>query len=176
MSLYLGALLIFALRIGDVTAGTLRVIFLVNGRRLPAMLLAFTESAIWILAISRVFKHLDHWQDMLGYATGYACGTLVGISVDQFIGIGQSIVRVITKEPGLHLRERLAAEGFGLTVFHGEGVNGPVQELILVIPRKRRNTLLQHVYDIDPHAFITVEAAAKTYGGYHVRPARDHNK
>lgn len=176
MVLYLGALLIFCLRIGDVTAGTLRVIFLVNGRRFPAMLLAFTESAIWILAISRVFAHLDSWQNMLGYACGYACGTLVGISVDQFIGIGQSIVRVITRDPGPHLRERLASEGFGVTAFHGEGVSGPVQELVLVIPRRRRKALVGHVYDIDPNAFITVEAAAQTYGGYRVRPVRDHNK
>ena len=176
MELYLGALLIFALRIGDVTAGTLRVIFLVNGRRIPAMCFAVTESAIWILAISRVFTHLDHWQNMVGYALGYACGTLVGISVDQAIGFGQSIVRVITRDPGKHLRERLAAEGFGVTTFFGEGVNGPVQQLILVIPRRRRQALLDHVYSIDPNAFITVEATSNTYGGYHARPVRDHNK
>ena len=176
MELYLGALLIFLLRIGDVTAGTLRVIFLVNGRRLPAMILAFTESAIWVFAISRVFAHLDSWPNMLGYAIGYACGTLVGISVDQFIGIGQSIVRVITRDPGNHLRERLAGEGFGVTTFFGEGVNGPVQELVLVIPRRRRKNLIAHVHGIDPHAFITVEAAAQTYGGYHARPVKDHNK
>lgn len=176
MSIYLGALLIFLLRIGDVTAGTLRVIFLVNGRRGPAMALAFLESAIWILAISRVFQHLDHWQNMVGYACGYACGTLVGISADQFIGIGQSIVRVITRDPGPHLRERLAAEGFGVTTFEGAGVNGPVQELILVIPRRRRKQLVAHVHQIDPTAFITVESAAQTYGGYHARPVRDHNK
>jgi uncharacterized protein YebE (UPF0316 family) len=176
MEIYLGALLIFLLRIGDVTAGTLRVIFLVNGRRMPAMILAFAESAIWILAISRVFSHLDTWQNMAGYAAGYACGTLVGISVDQFIGIGQSIVRVITRDPGNHLRERLASEGFGVTTFFGEGVNGPVQELILVIPRRRRKNLVAHVHEIDPNAFITVGAAAETYGGYHARPVRDHNK
>ena len=175
MTLLLGALLIFCLRIGDVTAGTLRVIFLVAGRRGPAMALAFCESAIWIVAIRKVFQNPDPWQ-MLGYACGYASGTLVGISVDQFIGIGQSIVRVITREPGPHLRERLAGEGFGVTTFEGIGVNGPVQELILVIPRRRRNALLAHVRDIDPNAFITVEAAAQTYGGYNARPVRDHNK
>ena len=176
MTLYLGALLIFCLRIGDVTAGTLRVIFLVNGRRGPAMALAFAESAIWILAISKIFAQLGQWQNMVGYAAGYACGTLVGISVDQFIGIGQSIVRVITREPGPHLRERLAAEGFGVTTFEGVGVNGPVQELILVIPRRRRKQLIAHVHAIDSQAFITVESAAQTYGGYHARPVRDHNK
>ena len=150
VTLVLGALAIFCLRIGDVTAGTLRVIFLVNGRRGPAMALAFCESAIWILAISRVFAHLDVWQNMVGYACGYACGTLVGISVDQFIGVGRSIVRIITRAPGAGLRERLAAEGYGVTTFHGEGVNGPVQELVVVISRRRRKALLASVRATDP--------------------------
>jgi uncharacterized protein YebE (UPF0316 family) len=176
MSIYLGALLIFALRIGDVSAGTLRVIFLVNGRRVPAMLLAFCESAIWVFAISKVFAHLDSWQNMAGYACGYAAGTLVGISLDQYIGIGKSIVRVVTQDPGKHLQERLRSEGFGLTTFIGEGVNGPVQELFIVIPRRRRSALIRHVYDLDPDAFITVENAAATYGGYHARPVKDHDK
>jgi uncharacterized protein YebE (UPF0316 family) len=176
MSIYLGALLIFLLRIGDVSAATLRVIFLVNGRRGPATVLAFCESAIWILAISRVFGHLDQWQNMVGYACGYAAGTLVGISLDQFIGIGKAVVRIFTKDPGPHLRDRLAGEGFGVTTFVGEGVSGPVQELIVVIPRRRRKALVRHVHEIDPAAFITVETAAATYGGYHARPVRDHNK
>ena len=175
MSLLLGALLIFTLRIGDVTAGTLRVIFLVGGRRGPAMALAFLESAIWIVAIRQVFRDPTPAQ-MLGYSLGYACGTLVGISVDQLIGVGTSVVRVITREPGPHLAERLAAEGFGMTTFEGRGVNGPVQELILVIPRRRRKALIRHVHAIDPTAFITVETAAATYGVYHARPVRDHNK
>ena len=176
VDLYLGALLIFCLRIGDVSAATLRVIFLVNGRRGPATLLAFLESAIWITAISRVFGHLDQWQNMVGYACGYAAGTLVGISLDQFIGIGKAVVRVITRDPGLHLRDRLADEGFGVTMFMGEGVNGPVQELIVVIPRRRRKALVKHVHQIDSTAFITVESVAATYGGYNARPVRDHNK
>ncbi|RYG65318.1 DUF2179 domain-containing protein, partial [bacterium] len=176
MTIFLAALTIFLLRIGDVTMGTLRVIFLVGGRRAPAMALAFCESAIWIVAIRQVFKDPTPAQ-MFGYACGYACGTLVGISVDQFIGIGKSVVRVITREPGPHLRDRLAAEGFGLTTFEGMGVNGPVQELILVIPRRRRKQLIAHVHEIDPNAFITVEAAADGHGGgYHERPVRDHNK
>ena len=176
MSIYLGALLIFCLRIGDVSAGTLRVIFLVNGRRGPAALLAFCESAIWVIAISRVFSHLDHWQNMVGYATGYAAGTMVGITLDQFIGIGTSVVRVFTRDTHLHLRDRLASEGFGVTLFRGEGVNGPVQELIIVIQRRRRKVLMSHVRAIDPTAFITVESAGAIYGGYDGRPVRDHNK
>lgn len=172
----LGALVIFCLRIGDVSAATLRVIFLVNGRRLPATCLAFCESVIWVIAISQVFKYLDRWQNMVAYACGYAAGTLVGITLDQIIGIGTAVVRVFTKEVSTRLRDDLAAEGYGVTLFLGEGVNGPVQELIIVIPRRRRKALVKRVCQIDPDAFITVESAAATYGGYLAKPVTDHNK
>ena len=175
MSVYLGAILIFCLRIGDVSAATLRVIFLVNGRRLPATCLAFCESAIWVIAISNVFKHLDHWQNMLAYAMGYAAGTLCGITLDQVIGIGTVVVRIILRDGSLELRDRLAAEGFGVTAFEGVGVTGPVQELILVLPRRKRHKLLRHVKEIAPEAFMTFETAAASYGGY-ARIGRDHNK
>jgi uncharacterized protein YebE (UPF0316 family) len=176
MSLYLGALLIFCLRIGDVSAATLRVIFLVNGKRFPATCLAFCESAIWVIAISQVFQYLDRWQNMVGYACGYAAGTLCGITLDQFIGIGTAVVRVFTKDPSTELRDKLAADGYGVTLFLGEGVNGPVQELIIVISRRRRKHLLKRVCEIDPDAFITVETVSASYGGYSGKPVRDHNK
>ena len=175
MSIYLGAL-IFCLRIGDVSAGTLRVIFLVNGRRFPATCLAVCESGIWVIAISRVFSHLDHWQNMLGYALGYAAGTLCGITLDQFIGVGTVVARIIIRDGSLHLRDTLAAEGFGVTTFMGHGVAGPVQELILVLPRRRRNQLLKHVKEIEPEAFMTFENVAASYGGFTTRVGRDHNK
>ncbi|MGN6506411.1 MAG: DUF2179 domain-containing protein [Tepidisphaeraceae bacterium] len=176
MELFLGALTIFCLRIGDVSAGTLRVVFLVNGRRLPATLFAVLESAIWILALSRVFSHLDHWQNMVGYSLGYATGTLVGISLERTIAFGEVVFRIITAAPELHLRDRLASEGYGVTLFWGEGVSGRVQELMVVVPRRRRKHVIEHVHQIDPKAFITIENVAQTVGGYRPRPVKDHNK
>ena len=176
MDLFLGALTIFCLRIGDVSAGTLRVVFLVNGRRLPATIFAILESAIWILALSRVFSHLDHWQNMVGYSLGYATGTLVGISLEQFIAVGQVVFRIITPMPEMHLRDRLADEGYGVTLFWGEGVNGRVQELMVVIPRRQRRHVIRHIHEIDPTAFVTIENVAQTYGGFRPRPVKDHNK
>lgn len=173
----LGALIVFCLRIGDVSAGTLRVVLLVNGRRGPATVMAFCESAIWIFAISQVFASLSgDYIRMLGYAGGYAAGTLVGMTVEQYIAFGQQLVRIITRGTDANMKELLAAEGFGVTQFCGEGVGGPVQELLIAIPRKRRKRLIQLVREIDPKAFITVEGVTQIVGGFIPRAWSDHGK
>ncbi len=167
MEVFLGALFIFCLRIGDVSIGTLRVMFLVNGKRTPATVLAFVESAIWILAISRVFKELDgHPGNMLAYASGYACGTLVGMTAERLLAFGQVMVRVITRDASVRMKDLLAGEGYGVTEFSGQGVGGDVKELMIVIPRRRRVGLLTLVHQIDPKAFVIVETITQSVGGY----------
>jgi uncharacterized protein YebE (UPF0316 family) len=163
----LGALMIFGLRIGDVSIGTMRVMFLVNGRRLPATLLAFAEAGIWIVAIGRVFATIDDnpW-NMLAYAAGFAAGTLVGMTVEQYLAFGQVIVRAITRADNVQMRELLASEGFGVTEFRGTGVSGEVSELMTVIPRRRRAALLKLIHTLDPKAFVVVEPVSQSLGGY----------
>jgi uncharacterized protein YebE (UPF0316 family) len=177
MEAVLGALFIFLLRIGDVSVGTLRVVLLVSGRKQPATMLAFCESAIWIFAISRVFAKIDgHPEKMIAYAAGYAAGTLVGMTVEQYLAFGEQLVRVITRRTDANMKELLAAEGFGVTSFCGQGVGGPVEELMIAIPRKRRTKLLKLVRDIDPKAFITVETVTQILGGFIPRAWTDHGK
>ena len=54
MNPLLGALLIFLLRIGDVSIGTLRVMYMVRGERFKAVSLGLAESLIWVVAIAQV--------------------------------------------------------------------------------------------------------------------------
>lgn len=167
MEAFLGALLIFSLRICDVSIGTMRVLLMVQGRKLPATILAFVESGVWILAISKVFSELNSWQNMLGYALGFSVGTLVGLMVEGWIAHGRVIVRVFSRDEASPVRDLLAAEGFGVTRYRGEGVAGKeVQELMVVTARRRTKHLLKLVHQLDPDAFITVTAVNQIIGGY----------
>ena len=53
-NMVLTALLIFVLRVVDVTLGTIRTISMVNGRVLSSVILGFFEVLIWITVISGV--------------------------------------------------------------------------------------------------------------------------
>ncbi len=167
MDQLLPALLIFSLRIGDVSIGTLRMLYALRGRRFVAAGLGLLESGIFIFAISRALGSISEnpW-NMVGYACGFATGTLVGMTVENWIASGSIIVRVISKKRSGEVREALWAHGFGLTAVEGHGKSLPVYLLFIVAPRRRGKELLRVVADTDPEAFVTVESVNIAHGGY----------
>jgi uncharacterized protein YebE (UPF0316 family) len=163
-----GALLIFALRIGDVSIGTVRTLLMVQGRRLPATALAVVESTIWVLAVSRVIGGggLDNPLKVVGYACGFAAGTLVGMTVERMLAVGKVLVRIISRDGNDPLRKALHDGGFGATTLQGIGRDGPVQVHFVVAPRRRLKAMLRVIRSADPHAFITHEPVNDAIGGF----------
>src|SRR3954468_20285970 len=110
-----GALVIFALRIVDVSCDTMRVIFAIRGKRLVAAALGFVQALVWIFAVANAVKHLDSVLHVLGYAGGYATGTYVGVTLEQMIAYGVATVRIVTKNAGGAIAEALRQQGYGVT-------------------------------------------------------------
>src|SRR2546423_15450702 len=96
-----GALMIFCLRIVDVSCDTMRVIFAIRGKRLIAACLGFVQALVWIFAVANAVKHLNSVLHVLGYAGGYAMGTYIGVSLEKMIAYGVATVRIVTKRAGL---------------------------------------------------------------------------
>jgi uncharacterized protein YebE (UPF0316 family) len=66
----LTALWIFALRVGDMSLDTIRVLFVMRGRRLLAWILGFMQALIFVVAISSVLANLDNPINVIAYAAG----------------------------------------------------------------------------------------------------------
>ena len=77
----LGGLLIFGLRVIDMSLDTLRVLFVMRGRKGLAWILGFFQSLIFIIAISSVLTHLGNVFNIIGYAAGFATGNVVGMKI-----------------------------------------------------------------------------------------------
>lgn len=159
VALLLAALLIFCLRIADVTLGTLRIVMIVRGHRGWAGLLAFFESAIWVLAAAQVLGNLDEPIKIVGYAGGYAAGTVLGTTVERWLAIGTVLVRVVSPVDAPQAYPVLADLGYAVTVVNGEGRFGEVRIVFTVVPRKHSRKVLDLVADVNPDAFVTVEEA-----------------
>lgn len=166
MHIALGALLIFALRILDVSVGTLRVMYMVRGDRAKAVPLAFFESLVWVFAISRIMKEVDNTANMLAFAAGFAAGTLVGMTLERWIASGFVLVRVISDMGKEKLAGEVRAAGFGVTVVSGEGREGGQEILFIVALRRRGQELLDLVRRVDDGAFVTIDPVQKAMGGY----------
>jgi uncharacterized protein YebE (UPF0316 family) len=166
MNVGLIALLIFALRIIDVSIGTVRVIFTIRGNRPVSAALGFLESLVWIFAISRAFNYVNHPLSMIGWAGGFAAGTVVGITLERWIGTGHILMRIISLSKAEALRDALRNHAMGVTAVRAEGRGGAVLVLFAVAPRKRGNEMIRIVQGLDPDAFMTIEPVSQAIGGY----------
>lgn len=152
---------VFLSRVVDVSFGTLRTIAIVHGRTLMAFWLGFFEAGIWLVVVSAIIQTVTQ-QPALGviYALGYATGNIVGIKVEQFIAMGNLILRVITINNASGLAHAIRNQGYAVTSFTGEGHKGPVTEHYVVCRRRDLRSLLKTVTTLDPHAFYVTEQAA----------------
>jgi len=168
----LGGFLIFLLRLGDVPISTVRTMLMVQGRKLPVALMAVCESAIWVIAIARVLSGnaINEPIKIAGYAIGFATGTVVGMWLEELLAIGKVMVRVIS-DKSVELRQKLLDDGFGVTAIRGEGRQGEVMILFVVLLRRREKQLLRDIQSIDPHAFITIEQVGEALGGFVRQPS-----
>ena len=164
-----GALLIFFARIVDVSCDTMRVLFAIRGKRPIAGVLGFFQALIWIFAVGSAVKHLDSWLHVLGYAAGYACGTMVGITIEQAVAYGLATVRVVSRHAGVEIAEALRERGYGVTEFGGFGREGRVEILNSVVQRAHMAEVLAIVDRFDPNAFVTVEEPKILRGGSFAR-------
>lgn len=167
MDFALNALLIFSLRIGDVSIGTLRTLFTVQGKKKLAPLLGLFESLIWVIAIRQIFSQLDNPWNIAGYACGFATGTLIGILIEEKLAIGFHQIYLISRHHTDQIADELRKNLFGVTIVPGEGGSGGTAIITSMIRRNRLKEFQGIVEKIDPGVFISIQNAMLYRGFVH---------
>ncbi len=156
-SAWLGALVIFALRVSDMSLDTLRMLFVVRGRKGIAWALGFCQSVIYIIAITNVLSHLSNPLNILGYAAGFATGNVVGMLIEERLAIGHIHLQIVSPRRGVVLAQTLREAGFGVTEIPARGRDGMVHMLSVSVLRKDVARAEQVVHETDPECFVTSE-------------------
>jgi uncharacterized protein YebE (UPF0316 family) len=154
---WLSAGLIFILRVCDMTLDTLRVLFVMRGKKQIAWVLGFFQSAIFVLAIGKVLTQVNNPLNIIGYAAGFATGNVVGMIIEERIAIGHIMVNIISPRRGSAIVSHLRENGYAVTELSGRGKDGMVSLINCSVLRKQVDTVHQLVNEIDPEAFITAE-------------------
>jgi len=162
-----GALLIMVMRIGDVSIGTMRTILVVQGRKYLAGMAGMVEVLIWVFAIRYIFQNLDEVLNLFGYAIGFGLGNIIGITLEQKIGLGFAQINVISRFASDKIAETLRNQKYGVTVLPAQGVSGELSLLMLIVPRKHQKKIIASIELIDKTAFITVQHSLPYRGFIH---------
>jgi uncharacterized protein YebE (UPF0316 family) len=152
-----GGLLIFTLRVCDMSLDTLRVLFVMRGRKGLAWVLGFFQSLIFIIAISSVLTHLGNVFNIIGYAAGFATGNVMGMKIEERLAVGHSLLTIISSTRGAVIAESLRKFGYAVTEIPARGKDGTVTVLHCSVLRKDISAVDTIVLEADPNAFVTVE-------------------
>lgn len=156
MEVLLTCLLIVVARVADVSLGTVRTVAVVNGRRGVAVAIGFFEVLIWVVVVRAVVQALDRPIYAVAYASGFALGTWVGVTIEGRLGTGNQVLRVFTRI-GEGMSTELRANGFVVTVFEGSGREGPISLLFLETTRRGVRRALDIITSLDADCFYIVD-------------------
>ena len=163
----LGALVIMFMRICDVSIGTMRTILVVQGKKYYAGLAGMIEVLIWVFAIRYIFQNLDEVINLFGYAIGFGIGNILGITIEQKIGLGFAQLNIISRSESEKIIELLRKQKYGVTVLPAQGATGQLSIIVVIVPRKFQKKLIKLIESVDSHAFITVQHSLPYRGFIH---------
>ncbi|HJS28959.1 MAG TPA: DUF5698 domain-containing protein [Anaerolineales bacterium] len=152
-----GVLLIFLLRVLEMSFDTVRVLMVVRNRKAYAWGIGFFQSILFVLAITTVLSNLGNPLNVLAYAAGFATGVVIGMMVEERMAIGFTHIRIVSPGLGAKIADRLRADGHALTEVPARGKDGAVTLINCSVLRKHVDPITRTVKQIDPNAFITAE-------------------
>lgn len=161
-----GGLFVFAMRVTDMSLDTLRLLFMMRGRKLYAGLIGAIQAAVFILAVSAVLRGpLNVWT-VTGYALGFGTGVILGMLAEERLAIGYGIFRVYSPARGMAVAKALRAAGHAATEFTAQGKDGTVTVVNCIVARKDITRVRALIDQIDPSAFVTLDEARPLQHGY----------
>jgi len=152
-----GPLAIFGLRLIDVSLSTIRIVLAVRGHKYVVPFIGFFEVLVWVFAVGNAIRFLDSPLHLLGYAGGFAAGSMLGLLIEERLAIGYASIRVVSRHAGVEMADALRSRGFGVTEFAGQGRDGRVEIMYTVCRRRDISRVLDEVERWDRQAFVTVE-------------------
>jgi uncharacterized protein YebE (UPF0316 family) len=163
---YILPVILFFMRVLDMSMDTLRVVSVVHGRKLSAWMFGFYQSIIFVVAITSILSNLDNIWNIFGYAAGFATGNLLGMIIEERMAIGYGNVRIISSRQGNAIAEGLRMEGFALTESSARGKDGTVTVIESSTRRRDIKNLIHKVREIDDEAFIVAEGIRPLHRGF----------
>lgn len=164
---WLVALIIFFARVCDMALDTVRVLFVVRGRKGLAWVLGVAQALIFVVAISSVLSGPLNVISVLAYSIGFATGNVIGMMIEERLAVGHIQLTIISPTRGSAITEQMRATGYAVTEIFGRGKSGTVTILHVGVKRKEVSDVETLILEVDPQAFITMEDVRTVRRGFY---------
>lgn len=166
MELAITCLVILLARTAEISIDVVRVVSVMQGKRLVAVTAAFVQNIIWIVVISNILKQSLGPPQMISYALGFALGNLIGMKINERLSSNFVLLRLST-HMGDEVVEELHQHHFAITRMTGEGRHGnKICVCYCFMKRRLAQLAIKLAREVDPEVFVAVEPIEKTVGGY----------
>ncbi len=164
--MFLELLFIFFARVIDVSLGTIRMILIIRGDRIPAAIIGFFEIMVYTVALGLVVGSLNNPVKLVVFCCGFAMGVLVGSFIEEKLALGYRGVKVIVDRDHCDLVDALREAGYPVTCWEATGKAGPKTVLHMVVKRNMIKAVSDYIYERDPGAFVVLMEPKQFRGGY----------
>ncbi|MGB7872814.1 MAG: DUF5698 domain-containing protein [Anaerolineales bacterium] len=154
---WIGVLVIFGLRVLNMTLDTLRMLFTLRGMKLWSWIVGFVVSLIYVLLLTSVLSNLNNPLYIVAYAAGFATGGVVGMWIEERLALGFTNIQVISPRRGAVMAQTLRESGYAVTEIPARGKDGMVSMLSLSVRSKQVLSVEKIINECDEAAFVTTE-------------------
>lgn len=159
-------LFIFLARVIDVSLGTIRMILIIRGDKIPAAVIGFFEIMVYTVALSMVVGALNNPVKLLVFCSGFALGVIVGSVIEEKLALGYRGLQVIVDLEHEYIVEELRDEGIPVTCWEAQGRLGPKMVMSIMVRRNMAALVADKVYEKDETAFVVFMEPKHFSGGY----------
>lgn len=163
---WLFALLIFAVRVLNMTVDTIRMLTVMRGMRTVTFILGMIQTALFVIALGSVISDLNNPLNIFAYSVGFATGNVIGMMIEKRLAFGYINMTIISSVRGQELADKLRSDGHAVTEIPARGKDGSVEVLECSVQRKYAVDVQKLALDTDPGAFITTRDIQRVWKGY----------
>jgi len=168
LTVILMSVMIFVLKIVEVSIATTRIILITKGERKVGAVIALAEISLWLFLVATVVtKVQDNIVYAVVYALGFAVGQFVGSLIEDKVAIGTVRVEaIILREHEAELSLYLRSKGYAVTVVEATGKDFPRSILLFYVARKNVNKLTNEIKEHQHNVVLIADDIKPLYGGY----------
>ena len=161
-------LIIFFVKIFEVSLAVLRIVLITKGHRIKGALIGFFEVIIWVLVVATVLTNItDDPLRIIVYALAFSIGNYLGSWLENKLALGTVKIEAIVKKiHGKELAMELRKLNLGVTSIDAYGRDDRKEVLYMHVPRRKIDKTITLIKQFQKDVVITINDVRPICGGH----------